>query len=137
MGYIVCPYPVEVFVRDPSVDPEKEPKVRSRAGPTNLSRAPYLFPTNTNANGERLREEAVAAPQALSIGGPSFLPPPREGNSSGLTLNRYWRLFNDPRFSPPILNPELPAITAKAFLGLTHQEQALGGMMQVIILHIP
>ncbi|RWW27915.1 hypothetical protein GW17_00007623 [Ensete ventricosum] len=42
-----------------------------------------------NANRERLREEAPTAPQVLDIEGPSFLPPPGEGNPFALTPNHY------------------------------------------------
>ncbi|RZR92052.1 hypothetical protein BHM03_00020295 [Ensete ventricosum] len=39
-------------------------------------------------------------------------------------------MLTDPRFSPPIANLGLPIVTTEAFLGLTHQVQALAGMVQ-------
>ncbi|RRT58221.1 hypothetical protein B296_00018420 [Ensete ventricosum] len=52
-------------------------------------------------------------------------------------LNRYWRLLNDPGFSPQIANPGPPIVSTEAFLSLTHQVQTLAGMMQIIVQHIP
>ncbi|RRT42710.1 hypothetical protein B296_00050773 [Ensete ventricosum] len=70
-------------------------------------------------------------------GGPSSLPPAEETNVPAPMPNRYWRLFNDPGFSPPIVNPRSPMVSIEAFLCLTHQVQALARMMQTIIPHIP
>ncbi|RWV79081.1 hypothetical protein GW17_00059845 [Ensete ventricosum] len=53
------------------------------------------------------------------------------------TLNRYWKLLNDPGFSPPIANLDPPVVSTEAFLGLTHQVQNLTEMMQTIVPHIP
>ncbi|RWW60845.1 hypothetical protein BHE74_00032130 [Ensete ventricosum] len=53
------------------------------------------------------------------------------------TPNRYWRLLNESGLSPPIVNPGPPPVSAEAFFDLTHQVQALAGMMQTIIPHIP
>ncbi|RZS14749.1 hypothetical protein BHM03_00046479 [Ensete ventricosum] len=77
-----------------------------------------------NANAEHLR-------------GQSPLPQAEEVITSALTPNRFWRMLTDPRFSPPVTNPELPVVTTKAFLGLTHQVQALAGMAQTIVPYLP
>ncbi|RZR77492.1 hypothetical protein BHM03_00002604 [Ensete ventricosum] len=60
------------------------------------------------------------------------------------TLNRYWRLFNNPGLAPPDpgLSPitpglGLPGVTTEAFLGLTQQVQMLIGMIQAIVPYIP
>ncbi|RZR95819.1 hypothetical protein BHM03_00024709 [Ensete ventricosum] len=65
-----------------------------------------------NANRERLREEAPTAPQVLDIEGPSFLPPPGEGNPFALTPNHNCRLFNYPiQDSPPhAIIPHIPQV---------------------------
>ncbi|RRT38068.1 hypothetical protein B296_00052599 [Ensete ventricosum] len=48
----------------------------------------------------------------------------------------YWRLLTDPELTP--LSYTAPqAITVEAILGLAHQVQALMGMIQAIIHHIP
>ncbi|RWV94675.1 hypothetical protein GW17_00042764 [Ensete ventricosum] len=93
-----------------------------------------LQPNNLS---EHLEEDVSAAQQAPGAGGQTLFPPLEEGNPSMLTLGHYWRLFNDPRLSPLALNPRLPTISTKAFLGLTNQVQALNGMIQTIIPHIP
>ncbi|RZR81999.1 hypothetical protein BHM03_00008336 [Ensete ventricosum] len=43
------PHPDEAFVQDSLANPEKEePETRSRASAADLSRAPYLFPTDAD-----------------------------------------------------------------------------------------
>ncbi|RWW55536.1 hypothetical protein BHE74_00037826 [Ensete ventricosum] len=53
-----------------------------------------------------------------------------------LTPNQYWWLFNDPGLSPPVANPSPLVVSIEVFLGLTHQVQALVGMIHAIIPHI-
>ncbi|RWV84676.1 hypothetical protein GW17_00053589 [Ensete ventricosum] len=78
--------------------------------------------------------------------GPSPAPrvPTEEASTMIPTLNRYWRLFNDPGLAPldPILSPIMPGlgppgVTTKAFLGLTQQVRTLTGMIQSIVPYIP
>ncbi|RWV94825.1 hypothetical protein GW17_00042601 [Ensete ventricosum] len=57
----------------------------------------------------------------LQTRGPSSTLPTKEVNGSAPTPNRYWRLFNDPGFSPPKVNPRQPVVMTKAFLGLAYQ----------------
>ncbi|RWW86007.1 hypothetical protein BHE74_00005263 [Ensete ventricosum] len=54
-----------------------------------------------------------------------------------LTPDKYWRLLNDPGLTYPVLYPSPQAVSAEAFLGLSHEVQALTGMIQAIIPHIP
>ncbi|RWV78432.1 hypothetical protein GW17_00060608 [Ensete ventricosum] len=68
---------------------------------------------------------------------PSSFLPIEETSTPAPTSNRYWRLLNDPGFSPPVENPGPPPVSVEAFLGFTHQVQALAGMMQTIIPYIP
>ncbi|RZS26001.1 hypothetical protein BHM03_00059290 [Ensete ventricosum] len=42
-------------------------------------------------------------------------------------------MLTDLGFSPPITNPEPPIVTTEAFISLTHQVQALAGMVQTIM----
>ncbi|RRT81122.1 hypothetical protein B296_00015275 [Ensete ventricosum] len=70
--------------------------------------------------------------------------PTEEASTMIPTLNRYWRLFNDPGLAPldPILSPIMPGlgppgVTTKAFLGLTQQVRTLTGMIQSIVPYIP
>ncbi|RWW19033.1 hypothetical protein GW17_00016951 [Ensete ventricosum] len=42
------------------------------------------------------------------------------GNTSTLSSGRYWRLFNDHGFSPPVANTEHLVVFVEAFFGLTH-----------------
>ncbi|RZR78557.1 hypothetical protein BHM03_00003976 [Ensete ventricosum] len=85
----------------------------------------------------RLTEEALpptplimAAPFAPQVGLTDVAQPL-------LIPDRYWRLLNDPGLTPPILHPTLSTVSTEAFLGLSHQVQALTGMIQTIIPHIP
>ncbi|RRT47241.1 hypothetical protein B296_00053869 [Ensete ventricosum] len=80
-------------------------------------------PSNPN---ERLGEEIPTAHHALGLGGQLPLPPYGDGNTSAPTPSRYYRLFNDPGFSPLGPSVKHPIVSAEAFLGLTHQVQALG-----------
>ncbi|RZR85484.1 hypothetical protein BHM03_00012486 [Ensete ventricosum] len=52
------------------------------------------------------------------------------------TPNRYWRLFNNPGFTPPALNPGPPAVSAEVFLSFTQQVQTLAGMVQTILTEV-
>ncbi|RWV87829.1 hypothetical protein BHE74_00049841 [Ensete ventricosum] len=62
---------------------------------------------------------------------------PGEAKLPTLIPNRYWQLFNDPGFSPSAINPGPSVVMVEAFLGLTHQVQAMVGIMQANIPHIP
>ncbi|RRT74105.1 hypothetical protein B296_00032690 [Ensete ventricosum] len=73
-----------------------------------------------------------------SYHGRTLGPPPglTDGGQSTLTPDRYWRLLIDPRLTPPG-HTAPQTVTAEAFLKLAHQVQALTGMIQAIIPHIP
>ncbi|RRT59337.1 hypothetical protein B296_00024024 [Ensete ventricosum] len=58
-----------------------------------------------------------------------------DGGQSALTPDRYWRLFTDPGLTPPVHASQV--VTTEAFLGLTHQVQALTEMIQAIVPYIP
>ncbi|RWW77842.1 hypothetical protein BHE74_00013957 [Ensete ventricosum] len=60
-----------------------------------------------------------------------------EPNVVAPTPSRYWRLFNDPGFTPPAPNTGPPAILTEAFLSLTQQVKTLAGMVQTTIPYIP
>ncbi|RZS07727.1 hypothetical protein BHM03_00038605 [Ensete ventricosum] len=62
----------------------------------------------SSANVERPSEETHMPPPTLDVGRPSSFPLSEEANPSAPTLNRYWRLFNDSGFSPPMVNPGPP-----------------------------
>ncbi|RWV80764.1 hypothetical protein GW17_00057912 [Ensete ventricosum] len=53
------------------------------------------------------------------------------------TLGCYWWFLNDLGLPPSVCNPSLSVVSLEAFLGLTHQVQALAEMIQSIIPHIP
>ncbi|RWV82548.1 hypothetical protein GW17_00055944 [Ensete ventricosum] len=91
-------------------------------------------PSNPN---EHLGEEIPTAHHALGLGGQLPLLPYGDGNTSAPTPSRYYRLFNDPGFSLLGPNVKHPIVSAEAFFGLTHQVQALVGMMHTIISLIP
>ncbi|RRT85299.1 hypothetical protein B296_00005829 [Ensete ventricosum] len=74
-------------------------------------------PSNPN---ERLGEEISIAHHAVRLKGQLPLPPHEDGNTSALTPGRYWRLFNDPGFSPPGSSTEHSIVFVEAFHGLTH-----------------
>ncbi|RZS19684.1 hypothetical protein BHM03_00052125 [Ensete ventricosum] len=93
-------------------------------------------PSN-NLSLEHLGDQAHIPLPTLQVGGPNSLLSMEEANVSVPTLNRYWSLLNNPKFSPQIANPGPPIIFVEAFLGLTRQVQALVKMMQNIVLHIP
>ncbi|RRT37635.1 hypothetical protein B296_00038396 [Ensete ventricosum] len=76
-------------------------------------------------------------PLTLQAGGLAPRFPVEEANVTTPTPSCYWRLFSEPRFTPPATNRGSPAISTKTFLGLTQQVQALTGMMQTIIPYIP
>ncbi|RWW03023.1 hypothetical protein GW17_00033867 [Ensete ventricosum] len=75
------------------------------------------------------------AHHALGLRGQLSLPPHMDGNISTPTPTptRYWRLFNNPGLSFPRTSIRQSVVSAEAFLSLTHQVQALAGMMQTII----
>ncbi|RZR87688.1 hypothetical protein BHM03_00015133 [Ensete ventricosum] len=52
------------------------------------------------------------------------------------TPNHYWKLLNDPGFTPPAPNPGPPVVSTEAFLDLTQQGQMLAGMVQTIVAYI-
>ncbi|RRT55487.1 hypothetical protein B296_00041120 [Ensete ventricosum] len=54
-----------------------------------------------------------------------------------LTPDKFWRLLNDPGLTYPVLHPSPQAVSSEAFLGLSHEVQALTEMIQAIIPHIP
>ncbi|RRT85928.1 hypothetical protein B296_00000369 [Ensete ventricosum] len=60
-----------------------------------------------------------------------------EPNVAAPTPSRYWRLFNDPGFTPPAPNTQPPAISTEAFLSLTQQVKTLARMVQTIVPYIP
>ncbi|RWW10143.1 hypothetical protein GW17_00026316 [Ensete ventricosum] len=64
---------------------------------------------------------------------PNHPPQTEEVTTSVLTPNCFWRMMTDPGFSPSVANPTPSVVTAKAFLGLTNQVQALAGMVQTIV----
>ncbi|RWW49987.1 hypothetical protein BHE74_00043799 [Ensete ventricosum] len=79
-------------------------------------------------------QSVCQAPRFLAEEASTVLPTP----------NRYWRLFNDPRLTPP--DPGLtppppslgpPVVTTEAFLGLAQQVRTLTGMIQAIVPYIP
>ncbi|RRT82990.1 hypothetical protein B296_00010395 [Ensete ventricosum] len=74
---------------------------------------------------------------AEHLGGLNPLPQAEEVIASAPTPNHFWRMLTDPRFSPPVANLGLPIVTTEAFLGLTHQVQALAGMVQTIVPYLP
>ncbi|RZR80094.1 hypothetical protein BHM03_00006025 [Ensete ventricosum] len=74
-------------------------------------------PSNPN---ERLGEEISIAHHVVRLKGQLPLPPHEDGNTSALTSGRYWRLFNDPGFSPPGSSTEHSIVFVEAFHGLTH-----------------
>ncbi|RRT83788.1 hypothetical protein B296_00003318 [Ensete ventricosum] len=69
-------------------------------------------------------------------GQPTF-PLLREGSMPTHTLGCYWWFLNDLGLPPSVCNPSLSVVSLEAFLGLTHQVQALAEMIQSIIPHIP
>ncbi|RZS01268.1 hypothetical protein BHM03_00031091 [Ensete ventricosum] len=73
---------------------------------------------------------AATTPLAPQVG-------PMDMGQPMLTPDRYWRLLNDPGLTYPVLYPSPQAVSAEAFLGLSHEVQALTGMIQAIIPHIP
>ncbi|RWW58582.1 hypothetical protein BHE74_00034537 [Ensete ventricosum] len=64
---------------------------------------------------------------------PNHSQPTEEVTAAAPTPNRFWRMMTDPGFPSPASNPAPFVVTAKAFLGLTSQVQALVGMVQTIV----
>ncbi|RRT78797.1 hypothetical protein B296_00026535 [Ensete ventricosum] len=91
----------------------------------------------SNLNSEHPGGFTHILPPTLQSTGQTPHFPTEELNTVAPTPNRYWRLFDDPRFTPPAPNPGPPALSTEAFLGLTQQVQTLVGMMQAIIPYIP
>ncbi|RWW60641.1 hypothetical protein BHE74_00032359 [Ensete ventricosum] len=98
----------------------------------------------SNPNLEHPGGSTHVLPSALQPVGqaPRFLV--EEASTVLPTPNHYWRLFNDPRLTPPnpgrtppplSLGP--PIVMAEAFLGLAQQVRTLIGMIQAIVPYIP
>ncbi|RZR95736.1 hypothetical protein BHM03_00024609 [Ensete ventricosum] len=68
---------------------------------------------------------------------PDHPRPTEEATAAVPTPNRFWRMMTDPGFPSLASNPASFMVTAKAFLGLTNQVQALAGMVQTIIPYLP
>ncbi|RWW64770.1 hypothetical protein BHE74_00027973 [Ensete ventricosum] len=68
---------------------------------------------------------------------PNHPQPIEEATVAMPTPNRFWRMMTDLGFPSPASNPAPFVVTTKAFLGLTSQVQALAGMVQTIVLHLP
>ncbi|RWW12485.1 hypothetical protein GW17_00023845 [Ensete ventricosum] len=60
----------------------------------------------------------------------------RRSKHASTYLEPLLETINNPRFFLSTINPEPPVITTEAFLSLTHQVQALVGMMQAIVPNI-
>ncbi|RWW27489.1 hypothetical protein GW17_00008078, partial [Ensete ventricosum] len=60
-----------------------------------------------------------------------------EVTMAGPTPNRFWRMTTNLGFPPLVSNLAPLVVTTEAFLGLTNQVQALGGMVQTIIPYLP
>ncbi|RWW24379.1 hypothetical protein GW17_00011341 [Ensete ventricosum] len=76
---------------------------------------------STNPNLEHLDGQDHISLPTLQAWGSNLLLPAEETSSLVPTPNRYWRLLNDPRLSPPTTNPEPPPVSGEAFFYLTHQ----------------
>ncbi|RZR77342.1 hypothetical protein BHM03_00002383 [Ensete ventricosum] len=80
----------------------------------------------SNPNSEHPGESTYVFPSTLQPVGQAPRLPTEEASTILPTLNRYWRLFNDPGLAPPDpgLSPTTPGLgppimTAEAFVGLT------------------
>ncbi|RRT64813.1 hypothetical protein B296_00007205 [Ensete ventricosum] len=69
--------------------------------------------------------------------GVELFPSSRGNKHVGTHLKLQLEIVQRPEIFPSTVNPGLPVVIAEAFLSFTHQVQALAGMMQVIIPHIP
>ncbi|RWW32417.1 hypothetical protein GW17_00002920 [Ensete ventricosum] len=78
---------------------------------------------STNPNLEHLGGQAHILLPTLQTGGPNPLLPTNQTSTPVPTPNGYWRLLNDPGFSPLTANLEPLPISAKAFFDLTRQAQ--------------
>ncbi|RRT39574.1 hypothetical protein B296_00045487 [Ensete ventricosum] len=92
---------------------------------------------SSNPSLEHLGGQAHIPLPTLQTGGLNSLLPTKETSVPKPTPNRYWRILNDPRFSPPIANPEPLIVSAEVFLSLTHRVHTLVGLMQTIVPHTP
>ncbi|RZR84189.1 hypothetical protein BHM03_00010955 [Ensete ventricosum] len=68
---------------------------------------------------------------------PNHPQPTEEATVAMPTPNHFWRMMTDPGFPSPASNPAPFVVTTEAFLGLTSQVQALAGMVQTIVSHLP
>ncbi|RWW40013.1 hypothetical protein BHE74_00054602 [Ensete ventricosum] len=68
---------------------------------------------------------------------PNHSQPTEEVTIAAPTPNRFWRMMTDLGFPSLASNPTPFVVTAKAFLGLTNQVQALVGMVQTIVSYLP
>ncbi|RZS02079.1 hypothetical protein BHM03_00032047 [Ensete ventricosum] len=68
---------------------------------------------------------------------PNHSQPTEEVITVAPTPNHFWRMMTDPGFPSPVSNPAPFVVTAKAFLGLTSQVQALASMVQTIVPYLP
>ncbi|RRT64032.1 hypothetical protein B296_00027059 [Ensete ventricosum] len=68
---------------------------------------------------------------------PNHPQPTEEVAAAVPNPNRFWRMMTDPGFPSPASNPAPFVVTAKAFLGLTSQVQALAGMVQTMVPYLP
>ncbi|RWW69170.1 hypothetical protein BHE74_00023256 [Ensete ventricosum] len=91
----------------------------------------------SNPNSEHPGGFTHILPLTLQAVGQTPHFPAEEPNTVVPTPNCYWRLLNDPRFTPPAPNRGPPAVSTEAFLDLTQQVQTLAGMMQAIVPYIP
>ncbi|RZS23990.1 hypothetical protein BHM03_00057008 [Ensete ventricosum] len=94
------------------------------------------MPTAQHDRGTPPKENSTVLP-TFSISRSISYALPGEAKLPTLIPNRYWQLFNDPGFSPSAINPGPSVVMVEAFLGLTHQVQAMVGIMQANIPHIP
>ncbi|RZR83740.1 hypothetical protein BHM03_00010469 [Ensete ventricosum] len=98
----------------------------------------------SNPNSEHPGGSTHVLPSTLQPADQAPCFPEEEASTVLPTPNRYWRLFNDPRLTPPDLGltppPRSlgpPVVTAEAFLGLAQQVRTLTGMIQAIVPYIP
>ncbi|RWW72375.1 hypothetical protein BHE74_00019827 [Ensete ventricosum] len=69
--------------------------------------------------------------------GVELFPSSRGNEHAGTHLKLQLEIVQRSEIFPSTVNLGLPVVIAEAFLSFTHQVQALAGMMQVIIPHIP
>ncbi|RZS07736.1 hypothetical protein BHM03_00038639 [Ensete ventricosum] len=124
------------------------PHVLRTSRPHPEGRQRIVIPETTRGTNRPMPRTWTTEEEPTHAGGLDPHRPPRvpteEASTMIPTLNRYWRLFNDPGLAPldPILSPIMPGlgppgVTTKAFLGLTQQVRTLTGMIQSIVPYIP